>query len=525
MEGYLMLILHAHLPYVRHPEYDKFLEENWLFEAITESYVPLLQLMEGWNSLKMQWRVTMTLSPTLCAMLQDELLIKRYCRHLENLIELSQKEIHRTMLEPEFNKLARFYYNRLTSIRKTFEETYKRDLVKAFAEHQNSGNLQIITTAATHALLPLLSKHPESLRAQVMIARDDYIRCFGKEPTGFWLPECAYSPEVEPILKEANFKWFVVDTHGLMNGNPPPKFGVFAPAYTPEGLVVFGRDSSSAQQVWSRDCGYPGDPRYRDFYRDIGYDLEYDYIKPYLAGDGLRSFTGIKYYRITGGTADKQPYDRESAIEAAAEHARHFLDSRIDQIRKIYPLIKRAPVIVAPYDAELFGHWWYEGPEFLNYLMRNICFNQNTCKLSTPDEYLSEHKNHQTVAPSPSSWGEDGHFKLWINQSNAWILPHLHIAQTRMKSLAKKFTNPSPLIERGLKQAARELLLAQASDWPFIIYTKTSPDYARKRVTEHIVRFTKLYEQLNSGKIDEQLLERLEKTDCIFPNLNWKYWA
>jgi 1,4-alpha-glucan branching enzyme len=523
MEGYLMLILHAHLPFVRHPEYERFLEENWLFEAITECYVPLLQIMEGWSSLKMEWRMTMTLSPTLCAMFQDQLLIQRYRKYLDSLIELSQKEIHRTMLEPDFNKLARFYYTRFLQIRNSYE-SYNCDLVRAFASFQKSGNLQIITTAATHALLPLLAKSPQSIRAQIMVARDDYIRCFGIEPTGFWLPECAYSPEIEPILKEAGFKWFVVDTHGLMNANPPPKYAVFAPAYTPEGLVVFGRDSTSAHQVWSRDCGYPGDPRYRDFYRDIGYDLEYDYIKPYLPGDGLRSFTGIKYYRITGKTDNKLPYNRDAAIAAAADHSRHFYESRIEQINKVAQIIKRQPVIVCPYDAELFGHWWYEGPEFLNYLMRYICFERRKCRLTTPDEYLADHREHQTVAPCPSSWGEEGHFKLWINQSNAWILPHLNVAQIRMKRLAEQFTNPPPLVDRALKQAARELLLAQASDWPFIIYTKTSPGYARKRVTDHIVRFTKLFEQIQNENIDEQYLERLEKTDTVFPLIKWQYW-
>lgn len=525
MEGYLILILHSHLPFVRHCEYERFLEESWLFEAVTESYVPILQVMESWSSLKMPWRLTITVSPTLCAMLQDELLMKRYRRHLDDLIEISQKEIHRTMLEQEFNKLARFYFNRLTAIRQSFE-SYDGDLVKAFSKFQQAGNLEIITTAATHSLLPLLSKHPESLRAQVMVARDDYIKRFGREPSGFWLPECAYSPEVEPILKEANFKWFVVETHGLMNGIPAPKFGIFAPVYTPQGLLVFGRDPFSAQQVWSRDGGYPGDPRYRDFYRDIGYDLEYDYIKPYLPGDGLRSFTGIKYYRISGGGTDKLPYDREAALEAAATHARHFLDVRIECIQKVYPLMKRPPIMVAPYDTELFGHWWYEGPEFLNYLMRYICFDQNICKLATPTEYISDNTSHQVVAPSSSSWGEDGHFKLWINQSNAWILPHLNVAQIRMKSLAKKYVkNSPPLIDRALKQAARELLLAQASDWPFIIYTKTSPEYARRRVTGHLIHFTKLYEQIIGGKVNVQYLEQLEKNNNIFPDINWRYWA
>jgi 1,4-alpha-glucan branching enzyme len=149
-----------------------------------------------------------------------------------------------------------------------------------------------------------------------------------------------------------------------MNGTPAPKFGIFAPVYTPQGLIVFGRDPSSAQQVWSRNGGYPGDHRYRDFYRDIGYDLEYDYIKPYLPGDGLRSFTGIKYYKITGDSGEKLPYDREAALEAAATHARHFLDARIECIQKVYPLMKRPPVMVAPMTLNSLGIGGMKGRNF-----------------------------------------------------------------------------------------------------------------------------------------------------------------
>lgn len=557
-----MLILHAHLPYVRHPEHPRFLEENWLYEATTETYIPLLQLMEGWEQLKMNWRLTLSISPTLCAMLQDSLLQERYQRYLDNLIELTEREIHRTHFEPEFNQLAWMYHNRLKSIKATYA-AYNGNLVGAFAGFRRLGKLEIITTAATHALLPLLAKYPSSLRAQIMVARDEFCRYFGEKPTGFWLPECAYSPEIEKYLVEAGFKWFVVDTHGLTNGNPPPKYGVFAPIYTPEGLVAFGRDPSSSRQVWSRDCGYPGDPRYRDFYRDIGYDLDYDYIKPYLPGDGLRSFTGIKYYRITGKTAEKLPYNRQSALEAAAEHSRHFLESRIEQVQKLSQAMNRQPVIVAPYDAELFGHWWYEGPDWLNYLFRKIEFDQKTVRLTTPTEYLSEHKLHQVVEPSPSTWGEGGYLKLWVNESNAWMLPHLHVAQSRMEALVRHFYKKTgevdstitsskttestdkkqtsekvdnfaidirgvkqleKLQERALKQAGRELLLAQASDWPFIIATKTSPGYARRRFTDHILRFTRLYEQLTADRVDDQFLSRIEAIDNIFPKINISYW-
>src|SRR5258708_39686933 len=162
-----------------------------------------------------------------------------------------------------------------------------------------------MTCAATHALLPLRADHPASLRAQILVARDHYRSCFGRDPEGIWLPECAYVAAIEPVLREANLHWFIIETHGILNATPRPRYGMFSPILTPNGLAVFGRDLASAKQVWSRQEGYPGDPRYRDFYRDVGFDLDLDYLKPHLPATDQRSFTGIKYHRITGATSAK----------------------------------------------------------------------------------------------------------------------------------------------------------------------------------------------------------------------------
>ncbi|MEO7297256.1 MAG: DUF1957 domain-containing protein, partial [Verrucomicrobiota bacterium] len=277
MQGHLALVLHSHLPFVRHPEHEKFLEENWLFEAITETYVPLIQKMDGWLRDRMETRLTLTLSPTLCSMLLDPLLQERYLRHLNGLIELAEKEIHRTHWEPSTHQLAWMYHHRFTTVRDTYF-AYGKNLVGAFRKFQEQGKLEIITTAATHALLPLMADHPQSIRAQILVARDHYRSCFGCDPRGIWLPECAYVDGVENFLQEANIRWFIIDTHGILHAKPRPRYGVFAPIFTPNGLAAFGRDLDSARQVWSREEGYPGDVQYRDFYRDIGFDLDFDYV-------------------------------------------------------------------------------------------------------------------------------------------------------------------------------------------------------------------------------------------------------
>jgi 1,4-alpha-glucan branching enzyme len=524
MQGYLSLVLHAHLPFVRHPEHEKFLEENWLFEAITETYVPLLQLLEGWQREGLNPRLTLGLTPTLCAMLQDPLLRQRYLRRLEDLIELAEKEVHRTRWEGAVHDLARFYLERFSGTR-DFYLGRRGGLVEAFGAFQEQGRVEIITSAATHALLPLLTSHPPSVRGQILAARDQYRACFGREPRGIWLPECAYVPELEPVLRETNVRWFILESHGVLRASPRPRFGWFAPVFTPHGLAAFGRDPACARQVWSRQAGYPGDARYRDFYRDIGFDLDFDYLGPYLPSTGERGFTGIKYHRITGPSSQKQPYARQAALEAANCHAAHFLAARGAQVRTLAKAMDRPPLLVCPYDAELFGHWWYEGPEFLDAVVRGACANPQGLALITPEDYLARHPANQVAAPAASSWGEGGYWQVWLDEKNQWLRPHLHFAQQRMTELARRYRKPGPLQARALAQAARELLLAQASDWPFLLRAGTSSGYARKRATEHLLHFTALYDGLSQGQLDARRLAQIESRDNLFPDLDYRYWA
>ena len=523
MQGYLSLILHAHLPFVRHPEHEKFLEESWLFEAITETYVPLLQVMENWRRDGVQAPITLSLSPTLCAMLLDPLLRTRYARHLDGLIELAEKEIHRTHWDRHFRELAWMYHHRFCLVRDTWR-TYEGDLIRGFKRLQDENRIEIITTAATHGLLPLIANHPPSVRAQILTARDHYRSCFGRDPRGILLPECAYMAGVEEFLQEANIRWFTLDSHGVLHARPRPRFGTFAPVFTPNGIAAFGRDFDSSRQVWSKREGYPGDPRYRDFYRDIGFDLDFDYVRPHLPSPENRGFTGIKYYRITGGAGEKQIYRRDHALEAASGHARHFMDERIAQIQKVAGILQHPPIIVAPYDAELFGHWWYEGPEFLDFLARKLFNEQKVVSLITPGDYLQKFPTHQIATPGASSWGEEGYWHVWLNESNEWIYPHLQIAQERMSELARRHPEATGLTARALRQAARELLLAQASDWPFILRAGTSPDYARRRVKDHLLRFIALHEQLTVTQVDEPWLAEIESRDNLFPDIQWNYW-
>jgi len=522
--GYLALVLHAHLPYVRHPEYPEFLEEDWLYEAITETYIPLLQVLHGLVDDKVDFKLTMSLTPTLCSMLRDPLLQERYVRYIGRAIDLARKEVERNRDNTQMREIAQFYLDRFTTCRELFVNKWKSDLISVFKDLQDRGVLEIITCAATHGFLPLMENFPEAVRAQIFIARDHYRECFGRDPNGIWLPECGYVSGVEKVLQEANIRWFIIDSHGLMFGNPRPRYAIYAPCFTPGGPAAFARDRESSRQVWSAEEGYPGDPAYRDFYRDIGYDLDLDYIAPYIQSNGLRKFTGLKYHRITGKGGWKEPYRPAAAKSRAADHAGNFVFNRGKQIDHLRGVLGTEPIVLAPYDAELYGHWWYEGPEFLNYVFRKANYDQSTFKTTTPGEYLSQHTTQQLATPSASSWGAEGYYKVWLDDPNAWIYPHLHVAAGRMIELANQFRDCYGLTDRAMKQAARELLLAQSSDWAFIMKTGTMVPYAVKRTQDHILRFTRLYEQIKSNTIDTDFLGNCEWRNNIFPNINWRYY-
>ncbi len=523
-KGYWCLQLHAHLPYVRHPEFPDFLEEDWLYEAISETYLPLLSVFEGFVRDGVDFRLTMTITPSLANMLADPLLQSRYYERLNKHIEFAQKEIWRTKNLPEFQPPAQMYEKHFNECKRLWEK-YNGNILTGFKNLQDMGKIEIITCCATHGFLPLMNNE-KAQRAQIRVAVADYERHFGRKPLGIWLAECAYYPGIDKILKEEGIRFFFLEAHGILYGTPRPKYGVFAPVYCPSGVAAFSRDMETAHQVWSAESGYPGDPDYREFYRDLGYDLEYEYVKPYLHDDGVRRNVGIKYHRITGKVplSDKQAYNPEWARNKAAEHAGNFLFNRVKQVEYLSEILGRPPLVVSMYDAELFGHWWFEGPDFINYLFRKMHFDQDTIKPLTPVEYLDKFPVNQVLTPAASSWGDKGYYEVWLNSSNDYIYRHLHKAAERMVELAEKFPKASGVLERALNQSARELLLAQSSDWAFIMTTGTMVDYAEKRTKDHIINFTNLYNQINGNSIDEGYLKDLESKNNIFPKINYRVY-
>ena len=555
-KGYVSFVLHAHLPFIHHPESNDYLEESWLYEAISETYIPLLKNFKKLVDEGVNFRITMSMTPPLLSMLDNKLLQQKYINYLENLIELSEKEIKRTTFNEKMNNLSKYYYERYSEDLRLFRDEFKCDLISQFKHFQDIGVLEIITCGATHGYFPILYVNEKTVRAQIAVGVQTYERYFGKKPRGIWLPECGYVPEADKYLREFGVDYAIVESHGVLYANPTPVYGTLAPIVSPQGFTVFGRDMESTRQVWSSINGYPGDYNYRDFYRDIGYEADYDYIKPYIAHNGVRVHTGIKYHRITGDTDNKDIYDIQWAKDSAERQAGHFLNSRTEQIENASHYMNKPPIVLCPYDAELYGHWWYEGPYWLYILFKKIYYDECNFELITPSEYMDKYPEIQQCQPCRSSWGANGYSEVWLNPSNDYAHKHLHTAGDRMCELAYKFRDSydtlnnldnqikklkkekkpitsitssskyrnTKLQVRALNQAARELLLAQSSDWLFIITNNTMVDYAHRRIKDHIGRFTRLYNELNSGKIDRKFLSEIEEKDCVFPDIDYRIY-
>ncbi len=508
----LILTLHAHLPYVRHPEWDNFLEEQWLFEAVCETYAPLVLMLEGLRRDGIPARLTLTLSPTLLLMLDDDLLHERIVRYVDTRLKLLEEEaVRRAKLDDPFRPLVKFYRERFTSIRDVLNGS--GGLIRAFRSLEEDGFIEIITCSASHSFLPHLIMSPGAVERQVGVGCRVQDRILGRRPRGIWLPECGYIPGIESVLASEGIEFFFVESHAIELASPGNQYqsgDPLIPVKTPSNPVAFGRDRETSKAVWSAEEGYPGDPGYRDFYRDIGFDLPEEIVGPYLPPAVDHTFTGIKYHRITGETERKEPYDRERAVELTRGHAADFVNRVKGRLWWSGESGMKTPLVVCPYDAELFGHWWFEGIEWIGEVFR-VLNGSDEVNAMSPSDYLGSGGETRKGLPAHSSWGDGGYGEVWGADQAEWIWPHIYGLNHHLRRAKVRFADSAnPVIKRILIQLERELILLESSDWPFILHTGTQTGYARIRLAEHIKACRNLLQSLDSGNIDLKTLEDLE---------------
>ena len=519
------IILHAHLPYVKHIEFPRFLEEDWLFESINESYLPLLRMLEKLSNQAVNYKLTMCFSPTLMTMLTDVDLQQRFLNYMERHLQLGEKEIERTQTEDtDAHKMAYYYYEKTIKNLEIYKY-YKCNILEGFKELASLGKLELITTAATHAFLPLYKDYESAIRAQVLVGIQTFENAFGYKPKGFWLPECGYYPGLEKILEEYGVQWCQLPSHSVITAkNKVNTFGYQPLAIGESNVKAFVRDWSLTNLIWSNSFGYPCDSDYREFYRDIGYDLPLDYIEPFIHEPKVRVFTGYKYHAISGKTENKNFYDLEKAFAKVDLHSDNMLYHIQRKGYMIEPMLKNSPVYNLCLDAELFGHRWFEGILFLEQILRK-CEKNDSIYLSTPSLVSQKEFECEAIYPNTCSWLYGGYADTLLDSSNAWIYKHTTKAISRMKELAIRFPNQTSLRGRFLNQAGREVLLAMASDWPYILHDNTSSDYAQSRIRNHLGSFNLAYTNMCKNAVNTEWLINAERRNAIFPTFDYNIFS
>lgn len=512
--GYLLLHLHAHLPFIPDPVDFRAGDtwrpagypQEWYPEAVRETYLPLLDLFETLSREGVDFKLSMDLSPPLIAMMKSQRHAADTLEYLERLILLAKLEVERTMREePHYHQPARMHLRLLIRYRDLFLR-YQGDLTEGFKHFQELGYLELSTCIGTHPMLPLWTSIPSAIRGQAKAAAEYHEKIFGRAPIGCWLPECAYSPGIENFLEEAGFRYFFSEADTVLRGDGPAEFGVNSPVYIKgSSLAAFPRDPETGTQVWSGDDGYPGDV---------------DYLEFHLRGGPF------KYNRITDRKSGyKQPYNPEWADRKASSHAGHFVycrNARFEYLRKV---MWKKPLVIAPYDAELFGHHWFEGPRFLYYLFKKLHYDQSVSELITPSSYLHANPTGQDLYLSTSSWGEKATFEKWMRGDTAWMYRHVHEAARAYEALVHQAPSDE-LRQRALRQAGRQLMLAMSSDLPFVISNGHFIDRMKDQFFEALREFWSLHQEIISGQPINQLrLRRLEIETCLFPELSPQHFS
>jgi 1,4-alpha-glucan branching enzyme len=527
------LVLHSHLPYVRGAGRWPHGEE-WVHEAILGTYLPLLVLLHDLRAEGVRFRLTIGLTPTLIEQLADADIGARFLAYVDD-------QIHRAELDawdfgmtgqPTREAVAQSYRGSYTRLKDAFQHRFGRDIVGGFADLARTGHIEILTSAATHGYLPLLDER--SVEAQLTVGLASTRRLTGLEPTGIWLPECAYRPGLERPLERHGLTHFFTDA-ALMQGREigrarrvygtgkdrtsgggvavaepvepriDPTVDLFRPYLVADSTVAaVSRHPEISGQVWSAAQGYPGDAFYREFHRKD-------------------DRSGLRYWRVTATTVDlgqKAEYVVSQAAERVREHARHFSASIRDALAAHRADTGQDGLLVTTFDSELFGHWWFEGIDWLGLVLREL-----GPLTTTVAERLDADPPRERIALAEGSWGKRNDHSTWLDPATDWMWRDIRDAAARVAPLADDPPR-DPIRARASAQTLRELLLLESSDWPFLLTTGQAHDYAIERFRSHAQRLGRAIELARHGTVDDEVeLRSLEHADNPFPDARIEAFA
>lgn len=551
--GQFVFMLHSHLPFYRKAGMWPFGEEN-LYECMAETYVPLVNaISELYYEEGIKAKLTVGITPILAEQLNDEHLKNGFVEYLDEKIKSVSKDLERYPDEKvpysqHLKYLAKYYFDWYSNIKTSFVDKYNKDLIAQFKKLQELGCIEITTSGATHGFSPLLATD-NNLNAQFKVGSDTTKRLFGKKAQGAWLPECAYRqgyeytgkdgqkhwrPAIEVTLQNNDIEYFFTESHVIEGGNSigcrrvvgiygnieyiplperePTGYDTYSAYWLPDAQVaVMGRNDRAGYQVWSAADGYPGDGCYREFHKKD-------------------DKSGMNYWRITSPTTDlgdKMLYDPVLALNQVNSNSDHYTTM-------LYHLLNdykqshggKEGLVMVSFDTELYGHWWFEGIEFIKQVIRKLNNFLPQIERMTAGEYLKAHPPTEAIQIPESSWGQGGHFYVWNNHLTEWMWPIIHSCEKRITAIADKYhTIPEDkLLHRALNQLARENLLLQSSDWPFLITTWQAKDYATDRFREHVDRFEFIADMIESGSIDDGKLKEIESIDNCFTDIDYRVY-
>ncbi|MDR1307295.1 MAG: DUF1957 domain-containing protein [Treponema sp.] len=520
--GTLSIVIHAHHPFVPGEEGRISAGEQNFFESLSETYIPLLMLFDSLERDGVPFRLSMALSPSFCSMLHSRKRMGRYLAWLERRIAFGDEELKRCKSRPELF-LAEFYRDQDLERRDFLTLRCGMNPLGAFDGFQKRGRLEFLTSSATHAFLPFYVSMGEALRAQIETALVHHRHYLGKNAAGFWLPELGWTGALGSYLRAYHFTYTVADTHALVLGSPPARGGSFRPVKTPDGLIVFGRDITARKDMADLAASRTG--VYRNSFLDAGYELPVQALKSLMGTENSRCSTGYRYRSGEGGL-----YDPRKAREAAAEDALRFLQLRLSRLEQARGCLDAEPISLWTFDAGDLGCFWYEGTVFLETLIREIARRKDCCTLLTPEDYLDgAGSSFEVTEPDFSSSLPDGYGGILLDASNDWIYRHIFRSVQRMVEMTGRFPGDTGLKERALNQAAREILLAQSTDWtkPVNPQWKDRMDrfYAGEELEGALRNFTTIYEALGSNHISTEWLTALEKRHNLFPCINYRVFG
>lgn len=518
------LILQAHLPYIRHEENEHFFEEDWYYEALTESYFPLVRMFHRLEEKNTPYRITLVISPSLAEMLKDKTYSERFEIYLKNHIALGESEVKRLEQDEAMRSVANDILNKYKTVLSEFE-AYGKEPLNAFISLLKNGNAEIITSVAAHPFLPLYESRPALIKSGLTTAAKVHFITFKNYSKGIWFPDCGYYPGLDEILKKnvLESRYFYVSPTGFALSDKCIKRGCYAPVHTSSGLYAFALDMALRDYVTSSFTGYPGDDDYREFYRDIGFDLDIKYIRSFLPNMKESGFTGYKYYAVSGKRDDKKIYNAERAAQKTSIHADHFVSCIEKKAKDVSSLIDLPPIFNIAFDTELFGHWWSEGVEWLEKVLVNLS-NSEDLVCATSSDYLDEFENDVydgVVVRSSNAFNTYSY--PYIDGENSCIQRSIFNAIDKVEDLSTRFKgDKNPVKQRYIKQAVKEILLVTSSDWPQLIHNNTCTEYATMRINEHLGNINKICDLLSYGKSDTTWLVGVEKRFPLFEGIDYR---